>query len=623
MAFSPSAGKNCGIEDYGLIGDCRSAALVSNRGSLHWLCWPRFDSPSIFAALLDTENGGDCVIAPVDRFTTERRYLDDTNILETSFHSDSGLVRLRDLMPVSSEEGKKATLRPIHELLRCLECTKGTVTLSFRCRPRPDYARSGVRLRERGSLGIYCGSGAQVIIIRSDIPLRLSNDSSEAAATFTLRAGERRYVSIAFSDSEPAILPSVDDSAERRVKESIRWWQSWSSLCKYEGPYRSAVVRSALALKLLTFAPSGAVIAAPTTSLPERIGGARNWDYRYCWLRDASLTFRALFDLGYADEARAYLSWLLHTTRITWPKLDVLYDVYGRTTVPEQCLSHLSGFAGSKPVRIGNAAAHQLQLDVYGEVIDAVYEFVRRGGQLDRAAARMVIGFGKTVCKSWRMPDSGIWEIRSDPRHHTFSKVMCWVGLDRLIRLHQSGRIRLPLQRFEYEREAIQEAIERQGFSHQLNSYTSVFGGTQVDASLLQIGRYDYLAPDAPRMLGTLEAVLQRLGRNGLIYRYLEENDGLEPGEGSFGICSFWAVSAIARSGDIGRARELFDRLLTYADDLGLFAEEIDPDSGAALGNFPQAFTHVGLIDAALALDRGSSRNDSVGSVNGPTQAVQ
>src|SRR6185312_1201769 len=273
-------------------------------------------------------------------------------------------------MPVSSEKGKKATLRPIHELLRCLECTKGTVTLSFRCRPRPDYARSGVRLRERGSLGIYCGSGAQVIIIRSDIPLRLSNDSSEAAATFTLRAGERRYVSIAFSDSEPAILPSVDDSAERRVKESIRWWQSWSSLCKYEGPYRSAVVRSALALKLLTFAPSGAVIAAPTTSLPERIGGARNWDYRYCWLRDASLTFRALFDLGYADEARSCLSWLLHTTRITWPKLNVLYDVYGRTKILEQSLGHLSGFAGSKPVRIGNAAVQQLQLDVYGEVID-------------------------------------------------------------------------------------------------------------------------------------------------------------------------------------------------------------------------------------------------------------
>lgn len=613
MTGRQESGRHRAIGDYALIGDCCSAALVSDRGSVDWLCWPLFDSPSIFAALLDDERGGKCAILPVADFTSERHYLDGTNVLETTFRTSTGVIQLVDLMSVASEAQKKTSLRPSHELLRRIVCTQGTVKLRVLCEPRPGYGRGVPRLRDRGPLGIYCESGAHLIVIGSDIPLLVEGDGSRASATLTLHAGERRYLSVALADAAPAILPPLGESAERRIDESVHWWRSWSSKCRYDGPYRSAVMRSALALKLMTFAPSGAVVAAPTTSLPEAIGGSRNWDYRYCWLRDASLTLGVLFDLGYEDEAQSYLSWLLHTTRITSPELRVLYDVYGRTDMREQNIDHLRGFADSRPVRIGNAAAGQLQLDVYGEVLDAVYQFVCRGGRLDRSTARMSIGFGMTVCRDWRLPDNGIWEIRAERQHHTFSKAMCWVGLDRLIKLHRGGHLRVPVERFERERDAIRESIEQHGFNEQLTSYVSVLEGKQLDASLLQLGRYGYIAPDSPRMRSTLDALLAGLGRDGLMFRYVDQDDGLTPGEGAFGICSFWAVAAMARAGDVAKAGRAFEKLLTHANDVGLFGEEIDPDSGAALGNFPQAFTHVGLIDAALALQQFSAAGNADG----------
>jgi GH15 family glucan-1,4-alpha-glucosidase len=595
------------ISDYAIIGDCRSAALISRNGSLDWLCWPRFDSPSLFGALLDQAKGGRFAVRPVLPFVGERRYVPDTNILETTFRTSSGILRLTDLMPVCSEADKRRELWPQHQILRAVECLAGEVEVELVCDPRPDYARTTPRLRDRGALGIHYEHRDTVLVLRSDLPLALSTDGGGVRGRAVLRAGERRHVSLVFSQGEPAVIPPLGAPAERKIRMSVEWWKQWAGRCTYAGPHRAAVVRSALTLKLMAYAPSGAVVAAPTTSLPEQPGGTRNWDYRYCWLRDASLTLQALFDLGYPAEAEAFLGWLIHTTRISWPELQILYDVYGRADLKERQLDRLAGFGGARPVRVGNAAEGQLQLDVYGEVLDAVYQFVQRGGRLDRATARMLIGFGDTVCRRWREPDEGIWEVRAARRQHTYSKAMCWVALDRLLRLHAAGLLRAPATRLARERAAIGEEIERRGFDAGLQSYVSVLGGDTLDASLLQLGRYGYADPASPRMRGTLAAVHARLGRNGLLYRYLED-DGLAPGEGAFGICSFWAVTAQAFGGDRRGAGEVFEHLLDYANDVGLFAEEIDPASGAALGNFPQAFTHVGLIDAALTLAPGAAR---------------
>jgi GH15 family glucan-1,4-alpha-glucosidase len=592
------------IADYAIVGDCRSAALISRDGSLDWLCWPRFESPSFFCALLDGERGGCFAIHPATAFSAERRYVDDTNVLETTFHTSTGSARLTDLMPVASEAEKRRALRPEHELLRRIECISGEVSLVLQYSPRPDYARRKPRLIDRGKLGLHAEHGAQLLSLSTDVPLALAADASAANASFVLRAGERRYASLVFSDGEPAVIPAPGQNADHKIETSVAWWRGWVSRCAYDGPYRAAVVRSALVLKLLTFAPSGAVVAAPTTSLPEKPGGVRNWDYRYCWLRDASLTLQALQDLGYTVEAQAYASWLVHATRRSWPRLRLMYDVYGEPDLPETELDHLAGFAGSRPVRIGNAAADQLQLDVYGEVVDAIYQFARRGGRLDRGTARMIVGWGETACRCWREPDEGIWEVRGGRRQHTFSKAMCWVALDRLVKLHDRGELRIARERFVAQCEEIRQVIESRGFDERLGSYVAALDGDEVDASLLQLARYGYADPGSARMRGTVAAVRSRLGRGALVYRYRDGRDGLPPGEGAFGICGFWAVDALARTGDIEGATVGFERLLAYANDVGLYGEEIDPETGAALGNFPQAFTHVGLIDAALTLQQ-------------------
>ncbi len=591
------------IDDYALIGDCRSAGLVSRDGSLDWLCLPRFDSPSIFAAVLDAENGGRFLVRPVGEFRAERRYLANTNVLETVFRTPTGACVLRDLMSVSSEEDKRAYLTPEHEVLRELEGLEGEVEVEILYDPRPDYGRVRPLLEQRGALGLRCEVDGTSLTLRSELPLELTDGDRCARGSARIRSGERRYLSLTYSAEAPAVVPLLGEAARGRIERTVRWWQEWANRCAYEGPYRDAVVRSALALKLMTYAPSGALVAAPTTSLPEAIGGVRNWDYRYCWLRDASFTLRALFALAYREEAEAYIGWLLHATRLTWPELHVLYDVFGEAKLPERELGHLEGYAGSRPVRIGNDAHDQLQLDVYGEVINGAARFLDRGGRFDRDTSRMLNDLGRTVCRRWREPDEGIWEGRSGRFHNTHSKVLCWVALDRLIEMHEAGYLEVSVELFRANRAEIRKKIEAHGYNERIGSYTRTFDGEEMDASLFTLPLYGYIEGKHPRMRSTCARIHEKLARDELVYRYeTGTDDGLPPGEGAFGICSFWAVECVAQGGNVGAATQTFEQLLAYANDVGLFAEEIDPDTGAALGNFPQAFTHIGLINAALTL---------------------
>jgi GH15 family glucan-1,4-alpha-glucosidase len=591
------------IDDYALIGDCRSAGLVSREGSLDWLCFPRFDSPSVFAALLDAREGGRFRIRPVGEYSSERRYLPDTNVLETTFRTPTGAFVLRDLMSVSSEEDKRRSLTPEHEVLREVEGIDGEVEVEILYDPRPDYGRVRPVLEQRGALGLRCEVGRAVLTLRSELLLELEGDGRGASGAVRIRVGERKYLSLTYSREAPAVIAPLGEAARGRIERTVRWWQEWANRCAYEGPYRDAVVRSALALKLMTYAPSGALVAAPTTSLPEAMGGVRNWDYRYCWLRDASFTLRALFALGYREEAEAYIGWLLHATRLTWPELHVLYDVFGEAKLPERELPHLEGYAGSRPVRIGNDAQGQLQLDVYGEVINGVARFLERGGHFDRDTSRMLDGLGRTVCRRWREPDEGIWEGRSGRFHNTHSKVLCWVALDRLIEMHEAGYLEVSVDLFRKERDEIRREIEAHGYNERIGSYTRTFDGEEMDASLLTLPLYGYIEGKHPRMRSTCARIHEKLARGSLLYRYeATTDDGLPPGEGAFGLCSFWAVECVARGGNVEGATRTLGKLLAYANDVGLFAEEIDPDTGAALGNFPQAFTHIGLINAALTL---------------------
>ncbi|WP_394846719.1 glycoside hydrolase family 15 protein [Pendulispora brunnea] len=589
------------IHDYGIIGDGRSAALVSREGAIDWLCWPRFDSASLLAAALDAAKGGHWRVTPIATLRTRRSYQRDSNILVTTFETSTGEARLTDSMTVFGEDDTRRMLVPEHELLRMIECIRGEVEIDLEFQPRPDYARKTLSLRSAGTLGMRLEHGHALYTLRGDEALQLRD--SVVVGRFGLRAGERRCFSLTFDTEAPAVLPPLGGAAPARIERTAMWWRRWASRCTYSGRYRERVMRSLLVLKLLCHAPSGAIVAAPTTSFPERWGADLNWDYRYCWPRDASLTVRALLELGYVEEAIAFVSWLLHSTRLTQPELCVLYDVYGEVPRKEQTLTHLTGFRGSRPVRVGNAAAAQIQLDVYGEVIDAVAQMCRWGLRLDAETQRMLRRFGKYVCANWRKPDHGLWEPREDPSHHTHSRLLCWTALDRLLELHGRGHVRrIPMNVFHDERRAIRAEIEEKAWNPRLHSYTHVLGGEAVDASLLLLAWYGFTDVRAPRMRDTFERVRKCLiARPGLLFR---GEGSRAQGEGAFGICSFWVAELLARSDETFEEAELwFEQTLSYANDLGLFAEEMDLETGEALGNFPQAFTHVGLICAALAIE--------------------
>jgi len=594
---STTGGQPAKIQDYAIIGDCRSAALVSKYGSLDWLCWPQFDSSAVFSALLDPAKGGFWSIRPVGSFDTERSYVHDSNVLKTCFTSPNGRTTLTDFMPVASEAFKRENLVPDHELVRQLQCTDGEMQVEIVFRPRADYGDRRLDLREFKNFGLRMDVGRGAYWLRSSIPLQIGSDGARTCVS--LRAGDRLQFSLTYGEQSPTVLPALGESVTAAIDRSVQWWQRWAARALYDGPYRNEVLRSALVLKLLAYAPSGAIVAAPTTSLPENLGSSLNWDYRYCWLRDASLTIRAMLALGYVEEAESFLTWMLHATRLTQPKLQVLYTVFGRTGVEETELPFLSGYCGSRPVRIGNAAKDQFQLDIYGEVIDATAQYAPHVGEYDRTTQKVLIGFGKYVATNWNQPDEGIWEPRSGRQNHTYSRLMCWTALDRLLALSEKGMLSgVPAGWFATEREKIREEIENRGWNEQIQSYVSALDGDQVDASLLRIPWYGFESANSDRMQRTYKRICDKLSDNSLVFRY-----PAQPSEGAFGICSFWAVEDLAIGGGTPeQAHARFRHLLRYQNDVGLFAEEIDPKTGDALGNFPQAFTHVGLISAAFSL---------------------
>lgn len=589
------------IRDYAVIGDCRAAALVSRYGSIDWLCWPRFDSPSIFAAILDQEKGGHWSISPVGAREFQRAYIRDSNVLETHFVCPSGRATLTDLMPVATEEFKRRNMLPDHDLIRQIVCTEGELEIEVDFRPRAEYGLKAVRIRDLGACGLRMDVGRGAYWLRSNGPLDICGDGSTAEVRLKLKSGDALQFSLSYSEESPSVLPALGEPVRATIDRSVQWWQQWAAKSTYQGPYRDAVTRSALVLKLLAYAPSGAIVAAATTSLPERIGGSLNWDYRYCWLRDASLTVRALLGLGYAEEAESFLTWLLHATRLTQPELRILYTVFGRISPREKELKHLSGYNASRPVRIGNGALHQLQLDVYGEVIDGSAQYAEHMGRFDRTTQKVLIGLGRYVAENWDSPDEGIWEPRSGRQNNTHSRLLCWTALDRLLALGEKKILSgVPRDWFTRERERIRQQIELRAWNERLQSYVSVLDGDRVDATLLRLPWYGFEKAHSQRMKGTYRQVCDKLGADhGLLFRYKRQT-----AEGAFGICGFWAVEHLALGGGtLQQAHHNFQELLNYSNDLGLFAEEIDAETGDALGNFPQAFTHIGLISAALTIE--------------------
>ncbi|HJW99847.1 MAG TPA: glycoside hydrolase family 15 protein [Terriglobales bacterium] len=589
------------IGDYGVIGDCRSAALISKQGSLDWLCWPWFDSPSVFAAILDVEKGGFWRISPATEYCTTRRYLPGTNVLETEFQTATGTLRLTDCMPVYDCAYERAHMVGDREILRVVECVSGHLQLDAIFCPAPKYGLARMRWRDQKALGIHIQFIGAALWFRSDLEWKLGENYASCDAV--MRAGERKYCSLVLMEHGPAVLSPLSDWSDRALEQTVGWWEKWAARCEYSGPFRDAVVRSALALKLLNFAPSGAIVAAPTTSLPERIGGDLNWDYRYCWLRDASMTVTALFGLGYHDEAEAFIEWLLHSTNLSQPRLLPLYSVYGKRAQKERDLSHWRGFRDSRPVRLGNGARDQLQLDAYGEVISAAAQLDEFNKSIDGASARVLRGIGNYLHKKWRAPDKGIWEPRTADQHHTHSILMCWVAMTKLLELGESGLLnRLDLEQIEQTRDQIRREIVEKGWNEDQQTYVAILGGKHVDSSLLLLAKHEFERADSARMRSTYRRIKERLGAGrALIYRY-RDND-LSPGEGAFGICCFWAAEYLALGGgSLDEAETEFRDVLTYSNDLGLFGEEIDPSTGAVLGNFPQGFTHVGLINAALSI---------------------
>jgi GH15 family glucan-1,4-alpha-glucosidase len=582
------------IEDYALIGDCHTAALVSLEGSIDWLCWPRFDSAACFAALVGTPDNGRWRIAPVDPVVRVRRhYRPGTMILETIFDTESGSVALIDFM--SAATGGSS-------VVRIVEGRGGGVAMRMDLALRFGYGSAVPWVSSlQHRTGFRAIAGPDVVVLHSDA--RLRGEKLTTVSDFTVESGQRVRFVLAHGGSHMADPPVLQ--ADEALDEIEAGWTGWSSRCLYQGEWRDTVVRSLLTLKALTYHPTGGIVAAPTTSLPELLGGERNWDYRYCWLRDATFTLLALMHAGYREEAQAWGAWLRRSVAGTPSQIQTLYGLAGERWLMEWEVPWLDGYHGARPVRVGNAASAQLQLDVYGELMDALFQELDLGLVRPNASWDIQRQLVDHLAEIWDQPDESIWEVRGGQRHFTFSKVMAWVAMDRAVRGAEKFDLSGRLDHWRALRQQIHESVCRDGFSVAKNSFVQYYGGDELDASLLLLPLVGFLPPEDPRIVGTVAAIERELTIDGLVLRYLthEGVDGLPPGEGVFLACSFWLVDNLVLQGRKAEARALFERLLGLANDVGLLAEEYDPREKRQLGNFPQAFSHLALINSALNLE--------------------
>ncbi len=590
------------IENYGIIGDLHTAALVGRNGSIDFMAFPHFDSPTIFAALLDDAKGGRFQLAPMmGAVTNKQLYLSDSNVLLTRFLGKDGVAEVSDFMPIKE-------MGHAHALVRRAKAVKGEVRFRMVLAPRFDYARATHRVETQKGAILFLSDGPDrtALRLRTSVPVKIVN--GDAVAEFKLRHGETKAFVLEQAvegRQSPSTSPHYVADA---FKQTLNFWRGWIGRSRYRGRWREIVDRSALTLKLLTSAPHGSIVAAPTFGLPEELGGVRNWDYRYTWIRDASFTIYALMRLGYTDEAGAFMRWIEARCSELNPdgSLQLMYGIDGRHNLPEQELSHLEGYMKSSPVRIGNGAAGQLQLDIYGELMDSVYLHNKYGEPISYDFWGNLVRLINWVAQHWQQPDEGIWEVRGGRQEFLYSRVMCWVALDRGIRLAQKRSFPAPLDLWHRVRDRIYNDIYKNFWDHDLEAFVQHKGSKHLDASCLLMPLVRFISPRDPRWIKTLEAIGRTLVEDSLVYRYNPEHgasDGLAGGEGTFSMCSFWYVECLARSGDLEKARFYFEKALGYANHLGLFAEEIGP-LGTQLGNFPQAFTHLALISAAYDLER-------------------
>ncbi len=588
------------IAEHGVIGDLRTVALVGTDGTIDWYCCPRFDSPSVFGAILDTERGGYFRVAPALAIgTVKQLYFPDTNVLITRFLTPMGVGEVEDFMPIGAVDEPQ-------RLVRRVVCVRGELRFRVEVEPRFDYGRAQheTHVVEQGAV---FASPELTLSLATSVPLE--NRGTGVRGDFTLKAGDA--ATFVLEQTTPGGRPRAytEDETRRAFEETVGYWRRWLGQSRYSGRWREMVDRSALTLKLLTYRPTGAIVAAPTTSLPEQIGGPRNWDYRYTWIRDAAFSLYALLRLGFTDEAASFMDWLTERFRESDGQgagpLQIMYGIDGRTELPEEELTHLRGYRGSLPVRVGNGAADQLQLDIYGELIDSVYLYNKHGSAIHHGAWVELAKIVEWVCANWDQADEGIWETRGGRQHFTYSRLMCWVAVERAVRIARQRGLPADLYRWMAARDEIYDQIMARGWNADRGAFVQHYDTDVLDASVLLMPLVKFVAPTDPLWVSTLDAIGRELVSDSLVYRYnvSAAPDGLSGDEGTFSICTFWYVEALARAGHVDDARLAFEKMLTYANHLGLYSEEIGP-TGELLGNFPQAFTHLSLISAAVNLDR-------------------